>query len=311
MIYLLMAILSSASIALVFKALGSQGGNRYGVIIGNYLTCIVISLIMTGGPAAIVHAAPVTYLCGAVGGLLFVLGLVFMQSSVAANGATLTSAFGKLGVMVPLAFSFLIFREQPAALQVVGIVIALAALVVINAPAKDAPAKAAANATDAPEASDAPAKAAPAPANTTSPKTYSFALLALTFLGNGLADSMAKVFEQVGPRSDDRVFISLVFIAAAMISAGLALREYRVTGAPITKKELLSGVAVGVPNYFCSFFLLSSLTRLPSFLVYPIFSTGTIIAVMLVSTILFKERPTKKQLTGIAMILLALVLLNL
>ena len=289
MIYLLMAILSSASIALVFKALGSQGGNRYGVIIGNYLTCIVISLIMTGGPAAIVHAAPVTYLCGAVGGLLFVLGLVFMQSSVAANGATLTSAFGKLGVMVPLAFSFLIFREQPAALQVVGIVIALAALVVINAPAKEAP----------------------APATTASPKTYSFALLALTFLGNGLADSMAKVFDQVGPRSDDRVFISLVFIAAAVISAGLALREYRVTGAPITKKELLSGVAVGVPNYFCSFFLLSSLTRLPSFLVYPIFSTGTIIAVMLVSTILFKERPTKKQLTGIAMILLALVLLNL
>ena len=289
MIYLLMAILSSASIALVFKALGSQGGNRYGVIIGNYLTCIVISLIMTGGPAAIVHAAPVTYLCGAVGGLLFVLGLVFMQSSVAANGATLTSAFGKLGVMVPLAFSFLIFREQPAALQVVGIIIALAALVVINAPAKEAP----------------------APATTTSPKTYSFALLALTFLGNGLADSMAKVFEQVGPRSDDRVFISLVFIAAAVISTGLALREYRVTGAPITKKELLSGVAVGVPNYFCSFFLLSSLTRLPSFLVYPIFSTGTIIAVMLVSTILFKERPTKKQLTGIAMILLALVLLNL
>ena len=75
MIYLLMAILSSASIALVFKALGSQGGNRYGVIIGNYLTCIVISLIMTGGPAAIAQAAPVTYLCGAVGGLLFVLGL--------------------------------------------------------------------------------------------------------------------------------------------------------------------------------------------------------------------------------------------
>ncbi|MBQ7703605.1 MAG: EamA family transporter, partial [Firmicutes bacterium] len=98
---------------------------------------------------------------------------------------------------------------------------------------------------------------------------------------------------------------------AAVISAGLALREYRVTGAPITKKELLSGVAVGVPNYYCSFFLLSSLTRLPSFLVYPIFSTGTIIVVMLVSTILFQERPTKKQLAGIAMILLALVLLNL
>jgi len=162
MIYLILAVISSASIALVFKALGSLGGNRYGVIIGNYLTCILISLIMTGGPAALTNAAPVTYLCGAIGGILFVLGLVFMQSSVAANGATLTSAFGKLGVMVPLAFSFLIFREQPEIIQVVGILIALAALVLINSPDKDTPA-------EAPSGSEV--------------KTYSFALLILTFLG--------------------------------------------------------------------------------------------------------------------------------
>lgn len=290
MIYLILAVISSASIALVFKALGSLGGNRFGVIIGNYLTCILISLIMTGGPAALTNAAPVTYLCGAIGGLLFVLGLIFMQSSVAANGATLTSAFGKLGVMVPLAFSFLIFREQPEIIQVVGIVIALAALVLINSPDKDTPAEASSG---------------------SEVKTYSFALLILTFLGNGLADSMSKVFEQAGPRSDDKVFISIIFCVAAVISAFLAYREYRITGSPIRPKELLAGVAVGVPNYFCSYFLLASVTRLPSFLVYPIFSTGTIVVVMLVSTLLFKEHPTKKQMAGIGMILLALVLLNL
>ena len=37
MIYLILAVISSASITLVFKALGSLGGNRFGVIIGNYL----------------------------------------------------------------------------------------------------------------------------------------------------------------------------------------------------------------------------------------------------------------------------------
>lgn len=285
MIYLLLAIISSASIALVFKFFGDQQGNRYGIIIGNYLTCIVISLIMIGDPALISHAQPVTFLLGAVGGLLFVAGLVFIQRSVASNGATLTSAFGKLGVMVPLAFSFLVFKEQPAAIQIVGIVIALAALVLINSPDKGEP-------------SDAPA-------------ARSFGLLILTFLSNGLADAMSKVFEQVGPRSDDRVFISFIFIVAALISACLAFMEYRRTGKKLIKKELLAGIAVGVPNYFCSFFLLSSLTRLPSFLVYPVFSTGTIVLVMLVSTLIFRERPTKKQYVGIAMILAALVLLNL
>ena len=92
---------------------------------------------------------------------------------------------------------------------------------------------------------------------------------------------------------------------------GMNEDEYRMTGKKLIPKELLARIAVGVPNYFCSFFLLSALTRLPSFLVYPVFSTGTIILVMLVSTLLFRERPTKKQALGIAMILTALVLLNL
>lgn len=287
MIYLLLAILSSASIALVLKYFKEQEGNRYGIIIGNYLTCIIISLIMARSLNNITGAAPQTFVCGAVGGILFVLGLVFLQSSVKVNGATLTSAFSKLGVMVPLAFSFLLFKEQPGILQVVGIVIALLALILINSPAKN----------------DVQAKSK-------DKATYSFALLILTFLGNGLADSMAKVFEQVGPRDDDRVYIFFVFLTAAVISVALAFMEYRKTGKRLLLKELLAGIAVGVPNYFCSFFLLGSLERLPSFLVYPIFSTGTILTVMLISNALFKERLSKKQLAAIGLILLALVMLN-
>lgn len=286
MIYLLLGIISSASISLVFKFFGDQQGNRYGIIIGNYLTCILISLIMTGGIGPVVSAAGITYGLGAIGGFLFVAGLVSIQSSVAANGATLTSAFGKLGVMVPLTFSFLIFKEQPAVLQVVGILIALAALIIMNSPDKSA-------------------------GSSDTPRTYSFTLLILTFLANGLADAMSKVFEQAGPRSDDRVFIFMIFFTAAIISAGLAYREYRMTGKKLIPKELLAGIAVGVPNYFCSFFLLKALTGMPSFLVYPIFSTGTIIVVMALSAAFFRERPTKKQALGIAMILTALVLLNL
>ena len=283
--FLLLAVISSAAIALVLKFFRSQEGNRYGIIIGNYLTCIVISLIMIGDLSLIPAAVPSTWICGVIGGLLFVAGLVFMQSSIKANGATLTSAFGKLGVMVPLAMSFLVFGEKPALVQVAGILVALVALVVINSPSKGE--------------------------NTSEVKTYSFALLILCFLGNGLADAMAKVFEHVGERSDDRIYISIVFTAACLISAVLAYMEYRNTGKKILTKELLAGFAVGVPNYYSSFFLLGSLERLPSFLVYPIFSTGTILLVMLVSTLLFKERPTKTQYVGIVMILMALILLNL
>ena len=69
MIYLLLGIISSASISLVFKFFGDQQGNRYGIIIGNYLTCILISLIMTGGIGPVVSAVGITYGLGAIGGM--------------------------------------------------------------------------------------------------------------------------------------------------------------------------------------------------------------------------------------------------
>lgn len=288
MIFLLLAVITSAAIALVLKLFRSQEGNKYGIIIGNYMTCIIISLIMVQDFNAVVSATSAAYICGVIGGFLFVAGLVFMQSSIKVNGATLTSAFGKLGILVPLVLSLLVFGEKPELIQAIGIIIALLALIVLNSPS----------------GKDSPSDKAPQ-------GTYSFGLLILTFLGNGLADSMAKIFERTGNNEDDRVYILIVFFTACIISAVLAYFEYSRTGKKIIIKELLAGIAVGVPNYFSSYFLLGSLERLPSFLVYPIFSTGTIVLVMLVSTLLFKERPTVKQYAGIAMILLALVLLNL
>jgi multidrug transporter EmrE-like cation transporter len=74
---------------------------------------------------------------------------------------------------------------------------------------------------------------------------------------------------------------------------------------------MLAGAAVGVPNYFSSYLLLQALVSLPAFFVYPVFSTGTILVVLLCSALLFKERPVRRQLAGIGVILAALALLNL
>ena len=75
--------------------------------------------------------------------------------------------------------------------------------------------------------------------------------------------------------------------------------------------EFLAGIAVGIPNYFASSLLLRALVRLPAFLVYTCFSTGTILVVALVSALAFRERPERRQQLGLVIILAALVLLNL
>ena len=104
---------------------------------------------------------------------------------------------------------------------------------------------------------------------------------------------------------------ALFFIfLASLICLGLALIEKRKTGKKMLLPELAAGLVLGVANYYSSYLLLAALTVLPGYLVYTIFSVGTIILVTLVSIPAFGEKLSPKQTAGIAVILTALVLLN-
>ena len=82
-------------------------------------------------------------------------------------------------------------------------------------------------------------------------------------------------------------------------------------GIDIIAREYLLGMLAGIPNYFASFFLLRALMVLPSYIVYPAVGSGTIPVVALVSAAVFHERLAKREIAGICLILLALVLMNL
>ena len=112
MLYLLLAALSSAALTLVLKWFRDPKGSRYGILLGNYLTCMLIAFIQMPDKSRFYQASPSTFLLGGIGGFLFVAGLVTMQSSVRQNGATLTSAFSKLGMLIPLLMSFLFFGSS-------------------------------------------------------------------------------------------------------------------------------------------------------------------------------------------------------
>ena len=133
MIVLLLAMLSSSSMALVLKLFREPRGNRYGLLLGNYLTCILIALLLMPDRTLLFRSRPVTLVCGAVGGLLFVAGLVTMQSSVRLNGASLSAAFARLGLLVSLIVSLVCFGERPGALQLVGVLLVIPAMLLIHA----------------------------------------------------------------------------------------------------------------------------------------------------------------------------------
>ena len=171
-------------------------------------------------------------------------------------------------------------------MQIAGVVLILAALVMINGPADEKTENA-----------------------LQTGKVYTGALI-LTMLANGGGSSMSKIFEQVGTRDQDELYFFYLFFTAAVLTAGLLLLEWKRNGKALKWSEMAAGIAVGIPNYYASFLLLLALVALPAIIVYPINSTGSILIVMAVDALVFHQKYTKRQWLGIVLVLAAMVLLN-
>ena len=286
MFYLVFAILSSSCMAITLKIFHTQQGNRYGIILGNYIICILLSWFMLPDHKLLFHCNSETILCGILGGFFFVLGLVLMQSSIEKNGAILTTAFSKLGIMIPTLLSILIFGERPSVRQTAGILLAAAALICIYS-------------------RDDESESLP------QIRSFSPVLLILVMFGNGSGDFLAKIFEQVGERAQDTLYFFILFVTAALLTAILVIHESKKTGKKVLLRDFLAGSCVGIPNYFSSILLLAALVRLPAVIVYPGFSIGTILLVAVFSSVVFHERLTRRSKAGLLLIIISLILLNL
>ena len=279
MLFLLLAMLFSAVLAMVLKYLNTS--SPYGVFFFNYITCTVLAFAAME-PRTLYNGDFTPCWLGGITGLIYLASLSANGYSIHKNGAILSSVFTRLGVLVPIVVSVALFGERPTALQGLGVALAVAAAVVMNG---------------------LPGKSHDPAAGT---RIYLVPLV-LTLLLNGAADAMSKVFTQLGRRQDDGLFMFYIFLFAGLATLVLLVKESR----PLTARDLLFGVLAGVPNFLSSRLLLAALTRLPAFLVYPSYSVGVILVISVASFLFFRERLNTRQLGAAGMILAALVQLNL
>ena len=300
MVFLLFSIACSATIALIFKRSESKNRNRYALLTVNYLVAITVSLTLImqeGWPfsgfdlwkiwpemwAALGEtelaneeslAWAVTVGLGA--GFFFFAAFVYYQIAIRHHGMSIARAFQKMGAMLPMVLSLVLWRELPTSLQGVGIALAVASLTMVNMPRGDAG------------------------------KALKPALL-LVFLFGGMATFSNKVFQKYGMQDHKAVFLMVTFSTAFVFSLITLIIQKK----PFGKKDLLWGVAVGAPNLFTSYFLIMALDSLPAAVVYPAFAAGAIVVVALVDLLVFKEQLSRVEKIAILLTIVALVLINL
>lgn len=276
--YLLLAILSSALVSVCMRLSTDKVKGNVGMLAMNYVMCMAVAGAYTGYgnifPA--VDGLGKTIGMGAINGILFLAGFVFLQMNVKKNGVVMSSIFMKLGLLVPMVLSIFLFGEIPAPLQIVGFVIAVVAIFMINMGGESGAVHA------------------------------KWALIVL-LLSGGSADAMAKVYEEIGVPALSSQFLFYTFAMAFLLCVMLMVFKKEKLG----KMEVLYGLLVGVPNYFSARFLLKSLESVPAVIAYPTSSVGAILVITMAGVIFFGEKLTKRQWVAVGVIIAAIALLNL
>lgn len=279
MFYLILAIISSTFISILMRASEKHIANQMGMFAANYAACCALSVFYSewetlGG--AEISLAPIL-LCGVISGMLYLGNFIFLKYNMQKNGIVLSSTFMKLGVLIPTLMAVFVFREMPRTSQVIGIAIAVVAIVIFNfekEAMKDG--------------------------------SHKYLLLVLLLL-SGITDSMAKVYEQMGEEAGSDYYLLVTFLVAFALAVILAFRNQ----SGIHVADLGYGLLIGIPNYYSARFLLKALGSVEAVLVYPLYSVATIILITIAGVFIFKEKLSKQKIVALMLVLLAICLLNL
>jgi multidrug transporter EmrE-like cation transporter len=129
----------------------------------------------------------------------------------------------------------------------------------------------------------------------------------LLFLAVGMAEFSNKVYQYCGAEGLKNLFLLAVFSTALTLSAVRSARR----GIRLRRVHLLTGLAVGVPNFFASFFLIAALSRMTAVVVFPVYGALIICLIALFGRLLFGERLKPRERLSVALAAAAMVLINL
>ena len=284
MLYLFLAILSSASIALILKSSENRDLNRYAVTSANYVAAFTISIIFSLSSSSVsFEPGPSLFsalVIGLFGGVLYFLGFIFIQKSIRENGVGITGAVAKTGIILPVILSMILWKEIPNILQSAGVILSLAAIVMINVSPRELDRVKGVNKT-----------------------------IILLFLIVGFAEFSNKLFEIYGGTDYKAVFLFVVFFTAFWVSLFFTVKGVR-SGRKVKKTDILTGLMVGIPNMFASYFLIESFNYYKASVAFPIVSSGTILLINAGGFFIFGERLKRKELFAVIMIIAAIVMMN-
>ncbi len=277
MIWLIASILFSSLIFAIFKIFNKYEVNNLEAIIVNYLVASVLGFFLFGNTPSISQLNSSFGITALIIGFLFITLFNVMAKVTQQNGVSVASVSNKMSVIIPVIVAILLYQDSYSYFKILGIILALLGIYLVTVKEK------------------------------TTIKV-SWVLPLILFAGSGLLDATLNFAEaKVVDSNQLGLFTPTAFAIAAIFGIVYLLYKKQIP----SKKSLLFGLVLGIPNYFSIYILLKALegSGLESSIVFPINNMGVVLVSTLISLIWFGEKLSIKNYIGVAISILAISLI--
>jgi drug/metabolite transporter (DMT)-like permease len=216
-------------------------------------------------------------------GFWFIFTYLLMTASTQSSGITITSLSSKLSVVLPTLAGVLIFHEHLNLKVSIGIVLALVALVLVVGGNRK---------------------------QTDKMKMAKLLLPLLIFFGTGIGDILMKLNEQRNTADNMGFMIAFIYAIAMLFSIILVAYDLIRGKSKWQMKSLFGGIALGVINFFSTYCVFHAMRYFDNVVLFPIYNIGVVCLTALVGWLLFKEKLTWKNYLGLAIAIIAVVLIT-
>jgi drug/metabolite transporter (DMT)-like permease len=285
MIFLALSILCSSFIFVVFKYYHIHKVNTLLAIIVNYIVASTVGLLFYGESISINGLMETVWLPWALAlGILFILIFKIMAATSQKLGVSVASVATKMSLVVPLIVGIFLYNEALKPIHIIGVLIALFAVYL---------------------------SASKRTERTVGLTTFLMPLL--LFLGSGIIDTAIKYFQEIWvPSQQYPIFSAIVFASAAFSGIIYSILKPEFSLSKISSKEIMGGIALGVPNYFSIYFLMQALEQkgLASGVIFTINNVAIVLLSTLMGTFIFKEHLNFNNRLGLVLAIISILLVT-
>jgi drug/metabolite transporter (DMT)-like permease len=287
MISLFLAILFSSFIFVIFKLFDRYKIDVFQAIVFNYFTAFLCGILLYGSEWKPEALEDITWFYFAiVAAVLFISLFILMGLSAQKNGVAITSVAVKMSMAASVLGMIFLYNESVSALKIFGILLAFAGVVLVSWQGK----------------------------NEKSAAKQSLWMLFVLFFGSGILDLVLNyvqnnALQQLTPS----LFSAIGFGMAGIIGLVVFLIQLQQKKTKFAFKNVLGGIALGIPNYFSIYLLIKSYkeTGWADSTVLSIINVSIVCISALTGFLIFKEKINLTKGFGILASLLAILLLYL